>query len=52
LGEKTAYRLACELEKMIKENILEEALQRLIQLENEIKLLERFFSHPGWQERI
>jgi two-component system, sensor histidine kinase and response regulator len=52
LGVKTAYRLTCELEKIIKANILEEAPATLRQLEKEIKGVERFFSHPDWLERI
>lgn len=51
LGFKNAYKLACELEKMIRANILE-APAMVRQLETEIKGLERFFSHPQWQEQI
>ncbi|MBS4030691.1 MAG: PAS domain S-box protein [Clostridiales bacterium] len=51
LGFKNAYKLACELEKMIRANILEEAPAMIRQLETEIKGLERFFSHPQWQEQ-
>jgi PAS domain S-box-containing protein len=52
MGMKTAYKIACELEKMIKDNTLEEASALIQELENEVKLLERFFSRPGWQGRL
>jgi two-component system, sensor histidine kinase and response regulator len=52
MGMKTAYKIACELEKMIKENTLEEASALIQELENEVKLLERFFSRPGWQGQL
>ncbi len=52
LGMNTAYKLACELEKMIKSDALEEASAVLQQLENEIKVLERYFSDPDWHVNL
>ena len=52
MGMKTAYKIACQLEKMVKENNLEESSAALRKLENEVKSLERFFFRPGWQGRI
>jgi PAS domain S-box-containing protein len=52
LGFTTAYKLVCKLEKNIKKAIPVMDLTTLRQLEKQVKGLERFFSHPGWQERI
>ena len=52
LGMKSAYNIVYELEKLAKENNLEEAVSLLKLLEYEIKQIEDFFSCSGWQEQI
>ncbi len=52
LGMKNAYKIAYELEKLAKENNLEEAASLLELLEYEIKQIEDFFSRSGRQEQI
>lgn len=52
MGMKSAYKIACELEKMVKENTLDEADAIIQKLEDEVARLERFYIRPGWQGRI
>ncbi len=52
LGMKAAYEIAIQMERMAKENRLEEAASLATDLEYEVKRLEVFFSSPGWQEQL
>ena len=52
LGIKSAYLIACELEKLIKDNKLEETPSLLDSLDSKVKGLENFFSQSGWQKQI
>lgn len=52
MGMTAAYKIACDLDKLFKENNLEEAPEMVRELIREVKTLELFFSQPGWQNRI
>ena len=52
LGIKSAFHMACELEKLAKDNKLEEAPSLIDLLEYRVKGLEKFFSQSGWQKQI
>ncbi len=52
MGMTTAYKIACDLDKLFKNNKLEEAPEMVRKLIREVKALELFFSQSGWQNRI
>jgi two-component system, sensor histidine kinase and response regulator len=52
MGMTTAYKIACDLDKLFKKNNLEEAPEMVRKLIREVKAMELFFSQPGWQNRI
>jgi len=47
-----AYNIACELEKLAKDDQLEEAVMLSELLKEEIKRMEQFFSRSNWKELI
>ncbi len=52
LGMKSAFNLACDLEKLAKENNLEEVTPLLDLLEYIVNSLEKFFSQADWRKQI
>ena len=49
MGMTAAYKIACDLDKLFKKNKLEKAPEMVRKLIREVKILEQFFSQPGWQ---
>ena len=52
LGMRSAYEVACDLEKLVKENKLQEAASLVELLSLEVKQVAAFFADPHWREQI
>jgi PAS domain S-box-containing protein len=52
MGMTAAYKIACELDNLVKAGKLEDVPEVIRKLIAEVKILELFFAQSGWQDRI